>query len=352
MDSSGKNNPAGNGAWSAIKNFLHIDNSREFLIFLLFFLAVFFFWYLMNLDEQQQEEYSFRLRLVDVPSDMIVTEPLPDYLTVTVKDKGEKILEYAVRKSFKQMDISYGDFLNAGGHVMITGQALSNLLEQTFSSSAQIETVSPDTLVAYVVKNEGKRLPVVFTGTIEADKDHAVNSTTLYPDSVLVYAPSEVLDTLTCVRSVPLSLTGLSDSTNVWLEFEVPSRGVLFKPSEAALGIQVSPYVKSSFVLPIHGYMLPYEYSLRTFPSKAEVSFMISLQQYRTLTPDDFELVVNYVGLDEGRSGKAKLELVRQPKTVRSVKIEPAEVDYLLEANVSPKPAPQQRQAPALVEEE
>lgn len=341
MDSSERNLPDskanGKSTWSIIKNFLHIENSREFLVFLLFFLAVFFFWYLMNLDEEQQEEYSFRLRLTNVPEDMIVTEPLPEALKVSVKDKGEKILEYAVRKSFKQLDVDFEDYSSAGGHIVITGHVLADLLGQKFSSSAQITSVTPDTIEAFVVGNVGRRLPVVLEGSIEADKDHAVNNTTLHPDSVLVYAPQEVLDTMTGVRNVPLHLSGLADSTTVLLELEHPSRGVLFKPSEAVLGIQVSPYVMASFVLPIRGYLLPFECSLRTFPSKAEVSFLISLQQYHSLKADDFELVVNYIGLDETQPGKAQLELIRQPKGIRSVKIEPAEVDYLIEKRAAVK---------------
>lgn len=327
-------NTSRNGARSAIKSFLHIENSREFLVFLLFFLAVFFFWYLMNLDEEQEQEYTFRLRLTDVPSDMIVTEPLPEYVTVSVRDKGEKILEYRVRKSFKQLNVDYGEYAGAGGHLMITGEALSDLLSGKFSASAKLESVKPDTLEAYVVKNAGRRLPITFVGEVEADKDHVVNAMTLYPDSVLVYAPAEVLDTLSCVRTLPQQLVGLSDTTTVLLELEKSSRGMLFKPSEAALGIQVTPFVKSSFVLPVRPYMFPYEYTLRTFPSKAEVSFMVSLQQLRSVSAEAFELVVNYIDLDEQSAGKAKLELVKQPKGIRSVKIEPAEVDYLLEKSM------------------
>ena len=64
---------------------------------------------------------------------------------------------------------------------------------------------------------------------------------------------------------------------------------------------------------------------------------MISLQQYHSLKADDFELVVNYIGLDETQPGKAQLELIRQPKGIRSVKIEPAEVDYLIEKRAAVK---------------
>ena len=61
-----------------VKNFLRVNNSREFFVFLFFLFVAFIFWYLTTMTGEYEMEYSPKLHLKNVPEDMIVTEPLPE----------------------------------------------------------------------------------------------------------------------------------------------------------------------------------------------------------------------------------------------------------------------------------
>ena len=114
-------------------------------------------------------------------------------------------------------------------------------------------------------------------------------------------------------------------------------RGVKYVPAEVQLHVAVSPYVSKSVDVPISGYLFPYGVSLKTFPSKAKVTFRISLEDYSMVTEKDFELQIHYTQIQDNPSGKVIPRLVTQSDKVYNVKVEPAEVDYLLEVNALPQ---------------
>lgn len=313
------------------KNSLHIKDSRDFLVFLLFLVVVFLYWYLVDIGEEHESTYTFHPVLDHVPDDVMITEPLPVELEVAFKDKGEKILGYRSRKTLQRLTFDYRETTPVNGHYVLTGQPLRDLIAKQFSTSAEILSYSPDTLQYYAAPAVGRRLPVRLSGRMSADHEHVINAYTLTPDSVVVHASRAVLDTMTAVWTTPVALVNLSDSVSQSLPLRIPQRGTLNEPSEVRLDVVVSPYVEKAFELPIRPYLCPYGQTLKTFPSRAKVTFLVSLQAFRQVDESDFELVVNYRNLDADSPGKAMLELQRRPAGIRLLSIEPAEVEYLLE---------------------
>ena len=307
--------------------------SRDVLVFLIFFVFVFFYWYLVNMGEEHEAKFTFDVVLRHMPEDAIITEMPDAKVSSVVRDRGERILGYRTRRTFRQLPVDCRNYKAADGHVVITGAALDELLAGALSSTAHIQSVTPDTLQFYIAPSTGRRLPVRLAGHVSADNSHVIGSQRLVPDSVTVHAPAAVLDTLTCVLTEPVSFDGLSDSLSAQLSFVAPHGGMLFKPSTTTLCVQVTPYVQKSFELPIRDYLFPYKSVLRAFPSKATVTFQVSLERFYDVTEEQFELVVNYVNLDPNDDGKARLELVRRPDDIRSITISPSEVDYLIEYN-------------------
>ena len=60
-----------------MRNFLRINDSREFLVFLFFLLAAFVFWYLTTMNQEYEMPYNVKLELQNLPDDVLVTESLP-----------------------------------------------------------------------------------------------------------------------------------------------------------------------------------------------------------------------------------------------------------------------------------
>lgn len=315
-----------------MRNFLRINNSREFLVFLFFLSVAFTFWYLTTMNQEYEMTYTVKLNLKNVPNKMLVTEPLPEEIKVVLKDKGDKLVEYKARGKMKLLNIDYRAHAGTGG-TAIYGAELNKLLSAGLASSTQIVSTSLDTLKYYVADARGVKLPLRLRGVVEADKQHAVEHIELSPDSVTVYAAYQVTDTMTAVYTPYVHCTELADSVKQVLALGNGEWGVRYSPSEVTLGVAVSPYVSKSVMVPVEGYMFPYGQQLKTFPSKVKVTFRVSLTDFKEVAEDDFKILVRHSEIRDNVSGKVELSLAEMPADISEASIEPAMVDYLIEMN-------------------
>lgn len=315
-----------------LRNFLRINDSREFLVFLFFLFTAFIFWYLVTMNQEYEMKYKVRLELKHLPENLTVIEPLPDEITIVLKDRGDKLVEYKARGKMNTLVVDYRQHANVMGRTAIFGAELSKMLSEGLASSTTVVSASLDTLQYCVADARGVKLPVYWQGTVEtSNNQYAVEHIRVVPDSVMVYAAPQVRDTMTAVYTDPVRLVGLTDSVTYTMDLMRGKRGVRYVPSEVALMVAVSPYVVKSVQVPVQGYMFPYGQQLKTFPSKVNVRFRVSLSDFRGVTEDDFKIRVRHSQLNDNALGKVVLNLEEMPDNVTDVTIEPAEVDYLIE---------------------
>lgn len=70
---------------------------------------------------------------------------------------------------------------------------------------------------------------------------------------------------------------------------------------------------------------------LRTFPSKVQVTFQVGLSHFKSVTADDFFISVTYEELLNNKGEKCPVYLRSVPHYVNHVRLNPSEVDYLIE---------------------
>lgn len=317
-----------------MRNFLRIKDSGEFLVFLLFLLAAFIFWYLTTMNQEYEMTYTVKLELRNLPEEALVTEPLPKDMKVVLRDKGDKLVEYKARGKMATLALDYRHHPHMGSRV-VYGAELNRLLSAGLASSTQIVSVSLDTLKYYVADARGVKLPVRLRGEFSADNLHVIERVALSPDSVTVYAARQLTDTMKAVYTPYVKHVGLADSVKQVIQLKNSQWGVRYSPDAVLLSVAVSPYVPKNVQVPIEGYMFPYGQQLKTFPSKVNVRFRVSLDDFREVTEKDFKVRVRHSQLDDNASGKVTISLDEMPDNITDVVIEPSEVDYLIEVDAS-----------------
>lgn len=71
---------------------------------------------------------------------------------------------------------------------------------------------------------------------------------------------------------------------------------------------------------------------MKFFPSQVEVSFSVTLDEYRKIAPEDFEVELDYLEFYKNGNGRVDLKLSKVPSTVRNVKLSPSSVEFLFES--------------------
>ena len=292
-----------------IKDFLLSDKSREFLIFLFFFLIAGGFWLLQTLNNDYEAEFSIPVRVKDLPNNVVLTSEPPSELRVRVKDKGTVLLNYMLGKSFFPVNLSFLDYKGKNNHVKIYASDFEKKILSQLNVSSKILSIKPDTLEYIYSEGKSKLVPVRLQGKVTAGLQYYVSDTICNPDSVLVYAPEGILDTITTAYTQKINLENISDTTRQ--------------------RVSLSP--EKTVEVPLHGINFPADKALRAFPSKVQITFQVGLKRFRSIKADDFVINVSYEELLKLGSDKYTVKLKSFPNGINQIRIVPEQVDFLIE---------------------
>lgn len=303
--------------------------NKQFLIFLFFLFLSSCFWLFLALNDTYEREYEIRLKLTNVPENVVITTNLPPTLKLTLRGKGITLLNYTYAHKFPPIAIDFNAYSNSTGHVTILTPDIIRRLTSQLAPSTQVVSTHPDTLEYYFNYGLCKRVPVRLQGQFSTQTSYYISQIRTTPDSATVYASRSILDTITAAY-VSLGRITISDTTTMKPRF-AGVKGAKFEPAASTVQFFVDRLVEKSVQVPIQWVNFPGSKVLRTFPSKVNVTFQVGMGSYRKITADNFVLVVNYEDLIKSNSNTCHLSLKTLPAGVTHVKITPQDVEYVIE---------------------
>lgn len=304
--------------------------NRQFLVFLFFLALSTSFWFFQALNETYEEDFSLPVELRNVPRNVVITTGLPETVQVVLRDKGTTLLNYKFGDKLPAIVLDYNVYANSSGHVRILSSEIQRQLRQKLASATVIVSVRPDTLEFYYNNGSYKRVPVRMRGQIQPAPGYTISSQRLSPDSVLVYAADQQLDTIDAAYVSPLYLSDVSAPVTKQLSLATV-RGVKFVPAEVSFQLGVDRLVEKRFTVPIIGKNFPEGEKLRTFPSQVEVIFQVSMTLYRRIHPSDFTVVVDYNELKADGGNRCRLYVEEIPAGVSHIRLSEEEAEYVIE---------------------
>lgn len=315
----------------SLKNFLFRIVNKEFLVFMFFLAMSASFWLLMTLNETFERELLVPLRMVSVPDKVVITDPLPDTIKVTVRDKGYSLLPYVYGDVITSVNVPFDIYARPGGKGSITIGELQKLLRNVFYASTTIVSVKADKLDFAFNMGASKRVPVVLDGNIEAADKYYLARTIISPDSVDVYASDAILSKIKEVYTSHLDIDNLED-TLVKTVYISRIKGVKAVPNSVKVTFCADVLVEKVIDVPISAVNMPDGLLLRTFPGHVSVKVVVGRGLLSAVRPENFRVVVDYNEVSEHPSDKCKLNLSVIPRGVTSATLATDQVDYLIES--------------------
>lgn len=299
----------------------------EFLLFLFFVLVSCCLWLMLTLNQDYETDIKFNVSVKDVPEEVNMSSEQQTVL-VRVRDRGTTLMNYKL-EAFLPLSFDYSELVNKKGRLSLHSATMQKRVKKQLQSSTTVVSLYPDTLVFYTQESAVK-FPVQFNGEIKPAKEYALGEVTLSPDSVWVFAPAALIDTLQFIPTQAFVKEEVRDT----LVLDVPlvaADNVTCTPSQVTVTVPVYPYTRRNFDVPVHGIDFPDIYKLRTFPSRVQVQVNVSLDNYGSLNAADFEVGVSYLDVFGSESNKARVQLLRAPIGAKDVKIVPSEVEFIIE---------------------
>ncbi|MCR5433427.1 MAG: YbbR-like domain-containing protein [Bacteroidaceae bacterium] len=306
--------------------------NHDALIFLFFLAVAGSFWLSQTLNETLELEVRVPLRLDSVPENVMITTEPPKEITAIVRDRGTTLVRYWRRKETKPVVLNFASYDNGSvaGRIQIPHSTVLHAVEETLDGTSHVQSLQPDTIEFYYNRGLRYRLPVRVLGTVTTTPQGYLLGLETNPDSVEVYAPTAILDTMRAAYTKAVNMTELSTTVTSKTQL-VTIKGVKYEPQEVDVTAHVDFYTEKVVEVPIIGLNFPAEKTLRTFPAKARVTFRIGSAQFQLVNSENFVLAVTYEELLRNPGPKYRLHLKSLPPGVSNVRISPQEVDYLIE---------------------
>ena len=109
------------------------------------------------------------------------------------------------------------------------------------------------------------------------------------------------------------------------------NRLVKFVPKAVDIYIPINEYTERKFEIPITVINVPGGIDVKFFPSSTDVSFSVTLEDYKRISQDDFAIVLDYNSFYKNENGRVELSLTTEPESIRNAKLSTQSVEFLLE---------------------
>ncbi|MBO7645762.1 MAG: hypothetical protein J6S52_01985 [Prevotella sp.] len=305
--------------------------SKDLFVFLMFLMMSAVFWVLTTLNETYEAEVEVRLEIADVPANTVITQDLPDTIRVVVRDKGFNIMKYLYVDNMPVVRLAFQLYSGQQNHGGVTPGEIQKILRPRFGETCSILSVKADHLDFYYSHGAQKKVPLIFGGDASAKTNFYVMDVKVVPDSVMVMASQNALDTINACYTEAVDIDNLDKSVTK----EVPLAritGAKTNIPRAKVRVVVDQLTEVVIPVQIRAVHLPPQTMLKTFPARVEVKVSVGMAMASRLRPEQFSVVVDYFDLAE-RSPKDKLpvRIASKPDYALKAWLTTTAVDYVIE---------------------
>lgn len=314
-----------------VRNFLFSSANREFLTFFFFLVLSTIFWLMTALNETYEREIGVPAYLVNIPKNVVVTSDMEDTVRVTVRDKGFALLAYTYGEGIRPINVNFQSAITRqSGYGVVSSQELMKMINQRFSGSSKIVQVKPDRLDFHYNYGLSRQVSVKMSGHVVPGKSFYLARTRFWPEKVSVYGSKQALDSLRFVNTVPINITNFNDTVLRTVALET-IKGVKIVPNTVRIGLYPDILTEENIEVPITAINMPEGKVLRTFPQRVTVNFIVGASMFRSISPEQFAVVVDYNEIIDHPSDKCSIHLRETPQGVRNARLKMTQVDYLIE---------------------
>lgn len=311
--------------WRQIKKTVYYHN---FMVFLVFVAVSAIFWFILALNDNSQTDLDVELKIVNIPQNVTFIADAPTIIHANVRDKGTNLMRKSVLKK-PVMQINFNDYAKEGVFRMSASE-INVAMRNIFGTSAQISSLSLDSIRLPYTTNPGKTVHLIIDADVTPSFQSIINTEPYATtgSEITIYGDSEIIDTITSVRTEKIIRKNLSESVEINAGI-LPIKGVRMVPDNVKIIIAVEPLVMKHSTVEIIPQNVPQGESLLLFPAKAEVSYFAPMSQFDDVAKDII-VVADYLSIADTNSDKIKIYVESSPEQYVNLKLSVDSVEYTI----------------------
>ena len=307
--------------------------SRKIYIFLICLLFSSFTWVLIKLSVDYTEVVKYHVTFTNIPSGKTIVNELDSVFTIKLKSKGFRILSNNIFSKPQTLSIDVAPFLrkkkNSKWDYFIATSDLYQTIGNQIDYTNNVVSIIPDTLYFHFEKLYSKKVPVHTRLNIDFAKQYKLNgSLKTIPDSVTISGLKPDIDSVKFIQTVSKSLSKLQQNQTIQFNFE-NKNNLKISPNTVSVVVPVEKYTEATVEIPITIINNFNNYTVKTFPEKVSITYLVSLNKFKDVKPEMFSVIADISKALSTKSKKMKVEITKFPSFVDVSKVEPEKVEFL-----------------------
>jgi YbbR domain-containing protein len=288
----------------------------------------------MALSKDYTSKLSFPVNYINTPTDKVIANKLPDKVEVEVKCTGFNLLWFKISSFSEVVNIDMNDSrsLATPNHFYLLNNLRIEMLKDQFKDRMEIVRVIPDTLFLNYNRKITKHVPVKSNLRIKFKGQYQLkDNVKINPASIDISGAEDIVNKINCVETEPKELKNISNSGTVKVGIIKTLQLNLLELSQSTVDVsyQAMKYTEGTIEIPVEIINLPIGYYLKTFPSKVTIKYSVTTDNYEKINAAQFSAIADYKEVEKG-DNKLKVQLVKSPATISSVRLNPEKVEYII----------------------
>ena len=304
-------------------------NERASIFFFCLLLAT-FFWFLSSLSKQYTTNLTIPIEYTSFNKDFILVEDPVEYVEIQVSGNGFELLGEQMSLNRNSITVNLSEAMRLGKNRFgIPTSKLKNEIYEYLDKDIRFERITSDSILFKTDKRVIRKLKVIPKVDLSFESSYnLMGEISSNPNYVEVSGPQGELDSLQFISTEVITRSDVNDSLNITYSFAKDQRyqSLDIVPDEISILVPVDKFTEKSFEVPVTWNK---DISIRTFPNKVKVVFLVPLSNYEQLTERDIEAKVN---LEKGYEKKKRLKITVEgvPSFAKLLRTEPEKIEFII----------------------
>ncbi len=315
------------------KKHKNVNKNRSRLLALFISLS-----FLMWLTNQLAKSYTTVISVPLVftglaPNQLLSKTDMKSQVSVAVTASGYRLFWHQLIE--KKMPVEVRSAYQIKNRYFLSQSQLLLQIQQHLPGNVNVNSIAQDTFFLPITRAYTKKVPLIYDHPISFSQGfRSKNELEIFPDSITIKGSATEIDTIHFLRLDPLNLEALDQSVEEIAMVRPQQLGLLasLSPPKIVLKLQVERFTEGIIEVPVEIINLPPDVEATLFPSAVKIKFVSGFEEIKTIKPNDFRVVADFMKLDV--NGHLPLELFQSPVGVGQIEISDKHSKLLISKNI------------------
>ncbi len=304
-------------------------------VFFLCFVLSFLIWGLLQLSEEHTGTFNFKVEFSDLPAGYEIDPSTPQFIDVTMKTYGFKLLTFYANKKSNLITIPVNEIIGRktinkkGMYLQLS--AHNQKIAEGIGPDIKVIAVRPDSILLKASAYQSKKVAVRLHASLQFEPEYTnFGNLIISPDSVFINGVDTILSGIDFVNTEHVVLNQISSVTSVGVGITLPEGVSRSNPDFVKVEIPAHRFTEKKIRLKVKTDKDNDSLRVSFFPS--EVTFVVNVANefYKIMNDSEFQAYCTWEEILRPNHEKLKVNHKLLTKLAKVNKIIPSHVDYII----------------------